>query len=91
MHSELELGDELAVWEIQYNFGGALNQGGWSCCPRQSGMRETTLPDEAIGLPSAFLQAGTGGDCHAVAGRRSLERVVDDALLRVPVRGTRRR
>jgi CHAT domain-containing protein len=60
MHSELELGDEpLAVWEIQYNFGDALSKARLvvlSAC--QSGMRETTLPDEAIGLPSAFLQAG---------------------------------
>jgi CHAT domain-containing protein len=60
MHSELELGDEpLAVWEIQYNYGDALRKARLvvlSAC--QSGMRETTLPDEAIGLPGAFLQAG---------------------------------
>ena len=60
MHSELELGDEpLAVWEVQYNYGDALRRARLvvlSAC--QSGMRETTLPDEAIGLPSAFLQAG---------------------------------
>ena len=60
MHSELQLGDgPLAVWEVHYNDGDALNRARLvvlSAC--QSGMRETSLPDEAIGLPSAFLQAG---------------------------------
>src|SRR5262245_23097889 len=60
MHSELELGDApLAVWEVHYDFADALSNARLvvlSAC--HSGLRGTTLPDEAIGMPSTFLEAG---------------------------------